>query len=230
MLGIGGWNPALPGAEDYVQAADRVTGHAPDGWASPVTYASLQVLEQAIEKAGTLDRKKVLDTLLLTRDPGRRSWVRSIEGPRQGSAVGRRTMAEWSIRRRGAQQSGGRQAGHLPQADMVMVASSSAWRDAGRSTRCAGSLRHGAWRLIERHFANAVEHINVVHRSRTSAALFLGGLYALVAIGFNFQYGVARILDLAYGEFLMAGAFAAFWMFTLAGNQSTCEHVCSRFR
>jgi branched-chain amino acid transport system permease protein len=43
-----------------------------------------------------------------------------------------------------------------------------------------------------------------------------GGLYALIAIGFNLQYGVARIFNLAYGEFLMAAAFAAFWMYTLA--------------
>jgi branched-chain amino acid transport system substrate-binding protein len=63
VLGIGGWNPALPGAEDYVKRQQSVTGHTPDGWASPVTYASLQVLEQAIEKAGTLDRKKVLDVI-----------------------------------------------------------------------------------------------------------------------------------------------------------------------
>jgi len=46
--------------------------------------------------------------------------------------------------------------------------------------------------------------------------LILGGLYALIAIGFNLQYGVARIVNLAYGEFLMGAAFAAFWMFTLA--------------
>jgi branched-chain amino acid transport system substrate-binding protein len=63
VLGIGGWDPSLPGAQDYAKRQTAVTGHAPDGWASPVTYASLQVLEQAIEKAGTLDRKKVLDII-----------------------------------------------------------------------------------------------------------------------------------------------------------------------
>lgn len=47
--------------------------------------------------------------------------------------------------------------------------------------------------------------------------IILGGLYALVAIGFNLQFGVARIVNLAYGEFLMGAAFAAFWMFTLFG-------------
>jgi branched-chain amino acid transport system permease protein len=46
--------------------------------------------------------------------------------------------------------------------------------------------------------------------------MILGGLYALVAIGFNLQFGMARIVNLAYGEFLMGAAFAAFWMFTLA--------------
>jgi branched-chain amino acid transport system permease protein len=45
--------------------------------------------------------------------------------------------------------------------------------------------------------------------------VILGGLYALIAIGFNLQYGVARIVNLAYGEFLMTAAFAAFWMYTL---------------
>jgi branched-chain amino acid transport system permease protein len=45
--------------------------------------------------------------------------------------------------------------------------------------------------------------------------VILGGLYALVALGFNLQFGVARIVNLAYGEWLMGAAFAAFWMFTL---------------
>jgi branched-chain amino acid transport system permease protein len=43
----------------------------------------------------------------------------------------------------------------------------------------------------------------------------LGGMYALVAIGFNLQYGIARVLNLAYGEFLVTAAFAAYWMLTL---------------
>ena len=45
--------------------------------------------------------------------------------------------------------------------------------------------------------------------------LVLGGMYALIAIGFNLQYGIARVLNLAYGEFLVAACFAAYWMFTL---------------
>jgi branched-chain amino acid transport system permease protein len=45
--------------------------------------------------------------------------------------------------------------------------------------------------------------------------LVLGGMYALVAIGFNLQYGIARVLNLAYGEFLVTAAFAAYWMYTL---------------
>jgi len=49
----------------------------------------------------------------------------------------------------------------------------------------------------------------------TLGGVILGGLYALVALGFNLQFGVARVVDLAYGEFLIAAAFAAFFMFTL---------------
>lgn len=45
--------------------------------------------------------------------------------------------------------------------------------------------------------------------------IVLGGMYALVAIGLNFQYGIARIMNLSYGEGLMIAAFATFWLFTL---------------
>lgn len=44
--------------------------------------------------------------------------------------------------------------------------------------------------------------------------LLLGGTYALIAMGLNLQYGVARIMNLANGEMLVAGGFAAFWFWT----------------
>src|SRR6185503_16894394 len=49
------------------------------------------------------------------------------------------------------------------------------------------------------------------------AGLVIGGIYALIAIGLNLQYGVARVLNLAYGEFLMLGGYAAFFGFTWLG-------------
>jgi len=39
-------------------------------------------------------------------------------------------------------------------------------------------------------------------------------MYALVAMGLTLQYGVARIMNLSYGEFLIAAAFVAHWLFT----------------
>lgn len=46
------------------------------------------------------------------------------------------------------------------------------------------------------------------------SGLTLGGMYALTAMGLTLQYGVARIMNLSYGELLVAAAFAAFWLFT----------------
>jgi branched-chain amino acid transport system permease protein len=48
--------------------------------------------------------------------------------------------------------------------------------------------------------------------------LVVGGVYALIAIGLNLQYGVARVLNLAYGEFLMLGGYLAFFWFTSYGS------------
>jgi len=44
--------------------------------------------------------------------------------------------------------------------------------------------------------------------------MLLGGAYALMAMGLQLQYGVARIMNLANGEVLVGGSFAAFWFFT----------------
>lgn len=49
------------------------------------------------------------------------------------------------------------------------------------------------------------------------AALVTGSLYALVALGLNLVYGTMRMLNVAHGDVVMLGAYAAFWAFTLLG-------------
>jgi branched-chain amino acid transport system permease protein len=44
-----------------------------------------------------------------------------------------------------------------------------------------------------------------------ASGLITGGIYALVALGLNLQYGLMRVLNIAHGEFLMVGAYLT-WM------------------
>ena len=49
------------------------------------------------------------------------------------------------------------------------------------------------------------------------SGLLLGGIYAVTAVGLSLQYGVARVLNIAHGEFIMLGAFLTWFMFTALG-------------
>jgi branched-chain amino acid transport system permease protein len=48
-------------------------------------------------------------------------------------------------------------------------------------------------------------------------SLITGGIYSLIAVGLNLQYGVARVLNVSHGEFVMVGAFITFWAYKLVG-------------
>jgi branched-chain amino acid transport system permease protein len=50
-----------------------------------------------------------------------------------------------------------------------------------------------------------------------TAGLLLGGLYALIAMGLSLQYGVARVLNISHGEFIMLGALTTWTLFTAFG-------------
>ena len=50
-----------------------------------------------------------------------------------------------------------------------------------------------------------------------TSGLITGGIYALVALGLNLQYGLMRILNIAHGEFLMVGAYLTWMMQTSLG-------------
>jgi branched-chain amino acid transport system permease protein len=47
--------------------------------------------------------------------------------------------------------------------------------------------------------------------------LVLGGTYALLALGLTLQYGIARIMNLAYGEVTLLAAFGLVFLFQTAG-------------
>ena len=48
------------------------------------------------------------------------------------------------------------------------------------------------------------------------AGLLFGLYYALVGVGMNLVFGVMRIVNLAHGDFLMLGAFSAYWLMRTA--------------
>ncbi len=50
-----------------------------------------------------------------------------------------------------------------------------------------------------------------------ASGLITGGIYALVALGLNLQYGLMRILNIAHGEFLMVGAYLTWMVATVFG-------------
>ena len=49
------------------------------------------------------------------------------------------------------------------------------------------------------------------------AGVLFGLFFGLVGLGLNLVFGVTRIVNLAHGNFMMLGAFGAFWAWHLLG-------------
>ncbi|MGE3144789.1 MAG: amino acid ABC transporter substrate-binding protein [Pseudorhodoplanes sp.] len=60
VMGVGGVNPDSKAIQEYRKKHKEVTGADADSWASAVTYAGLEILGQAIERAGTKDKAAVV--------------------------------------------------------------------------------------------------------------------------------------------------------------------------
>lgn len=64
VLGLGGVNADLQPFQDYVKRHKEVNnGMEPDRWANPITYSTLQMLQQSIERVGKIDRDAVIKEL-----------------------------------------------------------------------------------------------------------------------------------------------------------------------
>jgi branched-chain amino acid transport system permease protein len=69
-----------------------------------------------------------------------------------------------------------------------------------------------AWRALARHALAGFAMMDIL-----TLGLMISGTYALIAMGLNLQYGVARIMNLANGELLILGALASFWFYSYKG-------------
>jgi branched-chain amino acid transport system permease protein len=49
------------------------------------------------------------------------------------------------------------------------------------------------------------------------SGVLVGALYGLAALGLSLVFGVLKILNVAHGELIMVGGYAAFWIFNLYG-------------
>jgi branched-chain amino acid transport system substrate-binding protein len=66
VMGAGAWNPKVPypGAKEFWDRMTAFSGAGGTDWyGNAFCYSAVQVLQQAIERTGTLDRKKVRDAM-----------------------------------------------------------------------------------------------------------------------------------------------------------------------
>jgi len=82
IMGAGAWNPRCPypGAKEYFDRHVKRWNKEPDRWASAFTYASLQIIEQAIGIVGSLDRKKLRDAIATKTFPTVVGPVKFVDG------------------------------------------------------------------------------------------------------------------------------------------------------
>jgi branched-chain amino acid transport system substrate-binding protein len=63
IMSLGGWSPDNQGTLEYRKKHQAMHNRDPDYWGSQVGYSSLQMLEQAIERVGKIDRPAIIKEL-----------------------------------------------------------------------------------------------------------------------------------------------------------------------
>ena len=216
-----------PEIRDFYKRHKEVTGVDADYWGSPFYYSMLQALTQ-VDRGGRLDgshgdRRSLRKNKFKTAD--RRECNLPGQTPRQGlygrPVAGRLLL---SRRRRQCQRPPGRQA-----QDQLGLRTAPAGAKAARRAkidvdhrsdrpRCERRGRVCCQLFVSRpQWAYPPPGTSESHpfdMDIVIIGLLLGGTYALMAMGLQLQYGVARIMNLANGEILIAGAFSTFWFYS----------------
>ena len=92
VLGIGGVDASSEVYLDYAARLESVTGSKPDYWAAGMMYGTLQILEQAIEGSGSIDRGVVTQYI---KDNSFDTVVGTIEFDEHNSNNAYWTVGQW---------------------------------------------------------------------------------------------------------------------------------------
>jgi branched-chain amino acid transport system substrate-binding protein len=63
IMSLGGWDPNNAGTAEYRKRHVAMHGRDPDYWGSQLGYVSLQMLQQAVERVGKIDRAAIVKEL-----------------------------------------------------------------------------------------------------------------------------------------------------------------------
>ena len=113
----GGWDDKAPGLADYRKRHMAMFNRDSETGAAGV-YATMQILQKAVETVGEIDRPEDLRCHRLRHVPDGRRRV-EVQGSAADRPVGGRAMAERRGRRRAARAQEERAADHVPEAEVV---------------------------------------------------------------------------------------------------------------
>ncbi len=101
VMGLGAWNPLIkaPGAKAFNDAYKKKWGIEPPRWGEASTYASMQILEKAIQLAGDLDQKKLRRIIATRTFSTVIGWVKFVKNanPNYPGDVGQWQNGEYMI-------------------------------------------------------------------------------------------------------------------------------------
>ena len=201
VLGMGSWNAKTsPRRQGLLRRArQEVRQKEPDRWASGALLGRPGDPDSGGRPRSGLDRKAIRDYIANTEHNTIIGKIK-FNGSENIGTPG--TVSQWQ---NGEFEVVWPQDRRHRGADPASRPGSRPRSTAARAARCGArpsfACRHsmGAWLEL------------------IASGLITGGIYALVALGLNLQYGLMRILNIAHGEFLMLGAFLTWVAHTALG-------------